>query len=186
MQHETGLNVLQAAPLVKLDPYKDSDDVIRVGGRLQLANQVGQCIHPVVLPGNNHITRLIVRYYHNRVQHQGKGITLNEIRANGYWILGASSVVSRVIHECVTCRKLRGSVQEQKMAMLPPDRLEPAPPFTNCAVDYFGPFIIKEGRKELKRYGVLFTCMVSRAVHIEVAASLETDSFINALRRFIS
>ena len=86
----------------------------------------------------------------------------------------------------MTCRKLRGSVQEQHMAVLPPDRLEPAPPFTSCAVDYFGPFIIKEGRKELKRYGVLFTCMASRAVHIEVAASLETDSFINALRRLLS
>ena len=130
------------------------------------------------------ITKLIVRHYHSRVQHQG--ITLDEIRASGYWILGASSAVSRVISECVTCRKLRGSVQEQHMAVLPPERLEPAPPFTNCAVDYFGPFVIKEGRKGLKRYGVLFTCMASRAVHIEVAASFETDLFINALRRFLS
>ena len=72
------------------------------------------------------------------------------------------------------------------MAELPPDRLEPAPPFTNCAVDYFGPFVIKEGQRELKRYGVLFTCMALRAVHIEVNATLETDSFINALRRFLS
>ena len=72
------------------------------------------------------------------------------------------------------------------MSDLPDDRLEAAPPFTYCAVDYFGPFIIKDGRKELKRYGVLFTCMASRAVHIETANSLETDSFINALRRFIS
>ena len=71
------------------------------------------------------------------------------------------------------------------MAELPEDRVEPAPPFTNCAVDYFGPFNIKEGRKELKRYGALFTCMASRAVHIEVAATLETDSFISALRRFV-
>ena len=71
------------------------------------------------------------------------------------------------------------------MAELPDDRVEPAPPFTNSAVDYFGPFVIKEGRKELKRYGVLFTCMASRAIRIEVAATLETDSFINALCRFL-
>lgn len=72
------------------------------------------------------------------------------------------------------------------MAELPHDRLEPAPPFTNCAVDYFGPFVIREGRKDLKRYGVLFTCMASRAVHVEVSATLETDSFINTFRRFVS
>lgn len=72
------------------------------------------------------------------------------------------------------------------MANLPEDRLEPAPPFTHCGVDYFGPWLIKEGRKELKRYGVLFTCLSSRAIHLEVSATLETDSFINPLRRFIS
>ena len=71
------------------------------------------------------------------------------------------------------------------MADLPEDRVEPAPPFTHCAVDYFGPLNIKEGRKELKRYGVIFTCLASRAVHLETASTLETDSFINAFRRFV-
>lgn len=71
------------------------------------------------------------------------------------------------------------------MADLPSDRLEPTPPFTYCAVDYFGPWMIKEGRKELKRYGVLFTCLFSKAIHLEVANSLDTRSFVNALRRFI-
>ena len=61
------------------------------------------------------------------------------------------------------------------MVELPEDPLELAPPFANCAVDYFGPFIIKEARKELKRYGVVFTSMASRAVHLEVADTLETD-----------
>ena len=65
------------------------------------------------------------------------------------------------------------------------DRLEPAPPFTFCAVDYFGPWYIKEGRREVKRYGVLFTCLASRAVHLEVSSSLSTDSFLNAYRRFV-
>ncbi|CAB3987709.1 uncharacterized protein LOC110065093 [Paramuricea clavata] len=71
------------------------------------------------------------------------------------------------------------------MAELPYDCLQPAPAFTFCAVDYFGPWHIKEGWKELKRYGVLFTCLSSRAIHLETAKSLETDSFINALRRFL-
>ena len=53
-------------------------------------------------------------------------------------------------------------------------------------MDYFGLYVTKEGRKERKRCGALFTCLVSRAVHIEVAHSLDTDSFLNALRRFIA
>jgi len=72
------------------------------------------------------------------------------------------------------------------MATLPEDRLTPAPPFTYCGVDFFGPFNVKEGRKVMKRYGVLFACAASRVLHIETANSLTTDSFINALRRFIS
>ncbi|XP_077865842.1 uncharacterized protein LOC144352833 [Saccoglossus kowalevskii] len=71
------------------------------------------------------------------------------------------------------------------MSDLPRDRLEPTAPFTYSAVDYFGPFYVKEGRRELKRYGVHFTCLSSRAIHIETANSLSTDSFLNAYRRFI-
>ena len=71
------------------------------------------------------------------------------------------------------------------MADLPKSRVEPAPPFTYCGVDFFGPWHVQRGRSVVKRYGALFTCFASRAVHIEVADSLETDSFIQALRRFI-
>ena len=93
--------------------------------------------------------------------------------------------MSNAIVSCVKCRTLRGPVVEQKMSDLPEDRVEVSTPFSYCAVNYFGPFMIKDGRKELKRYGVLFTCMSSRAVHVETASSLETDSFIHALRRFL-
>ena len=127
VQREAGLDTFRGSPIAKLDPYKDVSGIIRVGGRLQLANLTGQCIHPTILPRKSHFTNLLMKHYHERVHHQGKGIHLNEIRANGYWILGVSSVVTRAISKCVTCRKLRGSVQEQRMAELPPDRLEPAP-----------------------------------------------------------
>ena len=72
------------------------------------------------------------------------------------------------------------------MAGLPKDRLTPAPPFTYVGVDYFGPVITKQGRKVHKRYGAPFTCLMNRAVHIEIANSLETDGFLNAPRRFIA
>ena len=140
----------------------------------------------MILPRGSHVSSLIVRYFHEHVGHQGKAITLNEVRANGYWIIGGVSAVNSPMGSCFKCCKLCAPVVEQKMSDLPEDRLECHPPFAYCAVDYFGPFTIKENRKELKRYGVLFTCMASRAIHLESATSLETDSFPNALRCFLN
>ena len=73
------------------------------------------------------------------------------------------------------------------MADLPVDRItSDQPPFTEVGVDYFGPFFVKRGRAEVKRYGCIFTCLSTRAVHIEIFHSLDTNSFINALRRFVA
>ena len=73
---------------------------------------------------------------------------------------------------------MQGTFVEQIMADLPKDRINEAPPFTYCSVDLFGTFFVKEKRSELKKYGALFTCLVIRAVHIEVKATMETDSFV--------
>ena len=45
-------------------------------------------------------------------------------------------------------------------------------------------FQVLHGRSLVKRYGIIFTCLAIRAVHVEVVHSLETDSFLMALKRF--
>ena len=73
------------------------------------------------------------------------------------------------------------------MGDLPFARLQiDQPPFSRSGVDYFGPFQVKQSRALVKRYGCMFTCMTVRAIHNEVSHSLKTDSFLCALRRFIS
>ena len=178
--------IRKSSTLFRLDPLLDKDGLIRVGGRLGNSQEFEESFkHPVILPKKSFIVELIIHDAHKKVAHAGRGITLNELRSR-YWIVNANSAVRHLISKCVVCRRLRGTAGEQKMADLPEERITSAPPFTYCGVYLFGPFQIKQGRKEVKRYGVLFTCLASRGVHIEKADSLETDSFMNALRRFIA
>ena len=174
----------KTSSIYRLDPFVDKG-VLRVGGRLNNADIPQESKHPIILPRKSNVTTLIIRNAHERLGHAGRGHVLARLREK-YWIIGANSAVRQLISSCVICRRIKAPPQDQKMADLPKDRLTPAPPFTYVGVDYFGPFTTKQGRKEHKRYGALFTCLVSRAVHIEIANSLETDSFLNALRRFIA
>ena len=175
----------RSSSIHRLNPILDKDDIQRFGGRLSQTSLAYVVKHPVLLPKKGHLTDLIVRHFQQRTSDQGRARTHAEIRLPGFWIVDGSSIVSHHISKCVTCRKLRAASQQQKMADLPSDRLEQVAPSTFSAVDYVGPFYIKEGRKELKRHGVLFTCMASRAIHLETASSLTTDSFLNAYRRFV-
>jgi hypothetical protein len=169
----------------KLDPVM-SDGLLRVGGRLHEASMPMESKHPVILPKNNHVSDLVLRQIHCDLKHSGRNHMLSSLRQR-YWVVNAPSAIRKLISKCVTCRRQRSPVGEQKMANLPLDRLVPdEPPFTRVGVDYFGPFEIKQRRCRVKRYGVIFTCLTSRAVHLEVAASLDTDSYINALRRFVA
>ena len=86
---------------------------------------------------------------------------------------------------CVRCNRYFSQPQHQLMAELPPERLQPGIfAFAHAGLDLFGNFYVKIGRARHKRYGVIFTCMASRAVHIEVVHSLEAQSFIMAFQRF--
>ena len=176
----------RSSSLLTFNPFVDSQGVLRVGGRLEESTLPEEIKHPSIIPKNHPMTTLIIAHFYAKVKHQGRGMTINEIRAHGLWIIGMSKAVASYIHNCVTCRKKRRPTEEQKMANLPESRMEDTPPFTFSGMDCFGPFVIKERRKELKCYGLLFTCMASRAVHIEMLDDLSTDAFINALRCFIA
>ncbi|XP_028298181.1 uncharacterized protein LOC114460481 isoform X2 [Gouania willdenowi] len=172
--------------LHNLSPFVDEQGVLRVGGRLTRSSLHPYVKHPAIIPKSSHVSSLLIKHFHEKVRHQGRGITVNELRSNGLWITGCSSAVASHIYKCTSCRKYRRNTQDQRMSDLPEDRMETTPPFSYCGIDCFGPFFVKEGRKELKRYGLLFTCMCSRAIHIEMLDDLTSDAFINALRCFIS
>lgn len=94
--------------------------------------------------------------------------------------------MKKIKHHCVTCKKLDHKVEYQKMADLPDIRLSPhTPPFFYTSCDYFGPYFVKISRKvKTKVYGVIFTCMNTRAVHLELAVDASTEEFLQVLRRF--
>ena len=104
-----------------------------------------------------------------------------------YYILQGFSQVRMALGKCFECKKQQAKPAEQIMAQLPKERVEVGkPPFTYVGVDYFGPMLVKYRRGTVKRYGCIFTCLVTRAVHVEVAHSLDSNSFLMALHRFIA
>lgn len=181
----SGGKLPQNHQLFQLDPVLQ-DGVLRVGGQLRKASLPHDLKHPVILPKDGVITRLILGYCHEKSQHQGRGQTLNELRANGYRVVGGSKIVANYIKQCVTCRRICRPTETQKMADLPANRVDPSPPFSFCGMDCFGPFLTKQGRKENKKYGLIFTCLSLRAIHIEILDNLTTDALLNTLRCFIA
>ncbi len=157
-----------------------------VGGRLKNAIISENARHPVILPARHHVATLIVRECHAVSGHMGQEYVLAALRQR-FWIVCGRREVKRVIKDCMICKRRRATKCEQMMADLPSTRVAGSyPPFTHVGVDYFGPFEVNMARSTVKRYGCLFTRMACRVIHIEVAHSLDTNAFINALQRFIA
>jgi len=164
------------------------EGLLRVGGQLVNAPIGDERKHPIILPYKHHVTDLIIKQCHCTLGHMGQDSVLSSLRET-VWIVKGRSAGRRVLGRCMTCQWQRSAcLGKQFMADLPEARLVPEkPPFNYVGVDYFGPLEVKQGRSRVKRYCCLFTCLTTNAVHIEIAHSLlDTDSMINALRRFIS
>ena len=174
-----------SSSLTRLGPVM-KEGVLVVPGRLSNAHLPEQAKAPVILPSQHQAVEALVRHVHEKTAHSGQEYVLAELRRR-YWVVGGSSLVKRVLANCLQCKKRRARPCSQQEADLPPDRVTPGEPaFSSVGVDYFGPIPVKRGRGQEKKYGCLFTCLATRAIHIEVADTLGADSFINCLQRFMA
>ena len=182
----SGRGVSKRSEIWRLEPKIGQDGLLRTGGRLQQAPVEDDVKHPILLPGNHHVATLVVRSAHARSGHAGREHVVATVRQR-FWIPRCRTLVNKVLRDCVVCKKARGPLGVQMMADLPVDRVVPGQvPFSCIGIDCFGPFLVKRGHSQEKRYGCIFTCLAIRAVHIEKLHTLESDSFLNALMRFIS
>uniref|UniRef100_A0A1B0DEZ6 Integrase catalytic domain-containing protein n=1 Tax=Phlebotomus papatasi TaxID=29031 RepID=A0A1B0DEZ6_PHLPP len=133
---------------------------------------------------DNRIVQLLLEDFHVRLGHWRADFVLAELRQR-YEIIKGRATLKRLQRGCKTCQVSKAKPQIPLMGQLPSERLSMhVVPFTNTGCDMFGPLYVKSGRSEVKRYGMIFTCMTTRAIHLELCCSLSTDSCLLALRRF--
>ena len=179
-----GKSISKQSNIYKLNPFLDEKGILRVRRRIRKSTLEYKLKHPVLLPREGHIASVIKGYYHEKVAHASKVITINELRSQGYLINNCTSAVRSMISKYVDCRRFRGNVFQQKTGDLPYDGLTQEPPFIYCGIDMFGPFLVKDGRKERKYYGAMFTCIYSRGVDIETTNSMHCIKY-GRIRVFI-
>ena len=182
---QEGKPVPSDSRLLTLAPELDAQGLIRVGGRLRRALNLAEDVkHPIVLGTKHRVTELIIKWYDQSVCHAGAERVFAEIRRR-FWILQGREAVRRFQRTCTDCQRWRAQPAIPKMADLPPCRLKIGEKaFHATGVDCFGPFLVKRGRGTEKRWGIVYKCMTTRAVHIELLQSMSADSFLMSFRRF--
>ncbi|XP_045029733.1 uncharacterized protein LOC123472386 [Daphnia magna] len=172
--------------LVHHTPFLDVNSVMRVGGRLDRSAFNEDIKHPIILHHESQLARLVIQERHIYLEHSRPDRTLHDVRSR-YYIPKLRRIIKSVVGDCAKCRLLRSKPAPPIMAPLPSYRLRPfTRPFSGTGIDYFGPMPITMLRRSLKRWGVMFTCLTTRAVHIELAETLSTDSFLLAFWRFVN
>ncbi|XP_045028561.1 uncharacterized protein LOC123471391 [Daphnia magna] len=170
--------------LITLTPFVDHQGVLRVGGRIENAPTPPEARHPIILPAEEKITELMIYSLHLEFVHSTTERTFHELRKL-YWVQRGRKTVRRIINKCFKCKQHYAKALFPMMAALPGYRLKPFyPALTHTGVDFFGPYNVTIFRRKVKRWACLFTCMSSRAVHLEMSYSLDTSSFINCISHF--
>ena len=168
--------------------YKDQNGLWRCGGRLGNAGVPQDAKHPIFLPKNHYLTELIVRECRARVMHSGVAATLTELRSK-YWVVNSRQLVKRILYKCVTCRRFQGKPYcPPPPPPLPSFRVNEAKPFSYTGVDFAGPLYVKDTvvSSSRKVWICLYTCCVTRAVHLDIVPDMTSQAFIRSFKRFTS
>ena len=172
--------------LNKLSPFLDKNGLLRLQVRLQHSKSSYEIKHPTLFSAKRYVVIKLIEDAHRANFHEGTEDVRCVLRQE-YWVIGLRNALRSVKAKCVKCRKQRAGVSQIFMADLPQERLqERVSPFSNTGIDYFGPFEVKFMRKTMRRCCCLFTCLTTRAVHIEVVPSLEAETCLTAITRFIA
>ena len=176
------------SPLRTLNPHLDDKGLIRVGGRLGEAPLPETAKFPIILPKGHGFTTSLIRMTHVDNEHAGADWLHFHLR-QFYWIMSSRQQIRTIIRNCFLCQKYNAVRGNQQMAPLPRDRLSVEVPFSIVGVDYTGELKIKmtyRSTKIVSAYLAIFTCLTTRAVHLEVVLSNDTEDFIMAFKRMAS
>jgi hypothetical protein len=173
---QRGSTVLESSNLSPLRPSLDEDGCLRFVGRAEVCPQA---IGLLVLPPDHPLTKLIVKDQHETGGHFRTDITLSLLRER-YWIPRGRQVVRRVLARCTRCRAFDRRPYTIPEAPLPAERFTASRPFERIGVDLFGPIPVKDDGKV---FGMILTCMTTRAISLELLKDITTESILNGLRR---
>ncbi|XP_050077439.1 uncharacterized protein LOC126564435 [Anopheles maculipalpis] len=179
--------VEKSSPLYKLSPVLDEHGIVRMRGRLAGTLSVSETLQqPIILPRKHRGTELLILSYHERYKHCNHRTVVSELRAR-FYIPRVLCEYNRVRKSCQRCKIDGATPEPPSMGNVPFQRVAVGQrAFSFTGVDYFGPLLVAVGRRVEKIWGVIFTCLTSRAIHLEMAHSLTTASCIMAIRRFIA
>ena len=166
-----------------------SNGMIVCKGRLSNSNLPVEQIHPILIRGESHFARLLVAEAHYLTMHGGKRDTLTQVRSK-FWITKAKRMVDDVIRKCTKCNRLEAKpLKSMESAPLPDFRVQCSYPFENSGVDYLGSILVRQVFDDDDKFHkvevVVYTCAVTRAVHLDVVPDLSAAAFIRSLKRFI-
>ncbi|XP_032781189.2 uncharacterized protein LOC116919325 [Daphnia magna] len=182
-----GKQLKSNSTLLALAPIVGPDGIIRPGGRAGRAQLPYDQLHPPLLPGKHPFSEKIVGAFHEHLKQVGTDFLLSYVRQH-FWITSGRELVKKVRRNCLLCRRNRAKPCEKIMGDLPKSHLDTGSlPFTRTAIDLFGPLDIGLYRnRTAKRWSVLFTCLVTSALFLEIMPSLSATDFLLALRKFIA
>lgn len=118
--------------------------------------------------------------------HSGVSKTLARIRKR-FWIPRGQATVKSVVKSCSICRRHEGGPYKlPPMCVFPKARVTEAMPFMRVGLDYLGPLVVKSCDDRKKVWICLFTCLVTRAIHLQLVCDMSTTEFLLCFRRFVS